>query len=201
VGVQVVRWGRGSTEPAGHCTFYYGKGKQIHELGNRFFLCIKESSAVKKVEFVSDRMSYIRGHGCDTIVPNVHIPTQDQSDDVKDRVYGELEQVFDKFPKYHMNILLGDFNAKVGREDIFKPTNGNESLHEISNDDVTSKNLIVKSTIFPRCNIHEFIGRLLMERKHNRIHHVLTEDCIQVYMMSYPSGQQIVIPLSGGGKS
>jgi hypothetical protein len=31
-----------------------------------------------------------------------------------------------------MKILLGDFNAKVGREDIFKPTTGNESLHEIS---------------------------------------------------------------------
>jgi hypothetical protein len=30
--------------------------------------------------------------------------------------------VFDQFPKYHMKILLGDFNAKVGREDIFKPT-------------------------------------------------------------------------------
>jgi hypothetical protein len=42
--------------------------------------------------------------------------------------------VFDKFPKYHMKSLLGDFNAKVGREDIFKPTIGNESLHEISND-------------------------------------------------------------------
>jgi hypothetical protein len=33
-----------------------------------------------------------------------------------------------------MKILLGDFNAKVGREDIFKPTNWNESLHEINND-------------------------------------------------------------------
>jgi hypothetical protein len=33
-----------------------------------------------------------------------------------------------------MKILLGDFNAKVGREDIFKPTTGNESLDEISND-------------------------------------------------------------------
>jgi hypothetical protein len=33
-----------------------------------------------------------------------------------------------------MKIMLGDFNAKVGREDIFKPTIGNESLHEISND-------------------------------------------------------------------
>jgi hypothetical protein len=35
-----------------------------------------------------------------------------------------------------MKILLGDFNAKVGREDIFKLTIGNESLHEINNDNV-----------------------------------------------------------------
>jgi hypothetical protein len=33
-----------------------------------------------------------------------------------------------------MTILLGDFNAEVGREDIFKLTIVNESLHEISND-------------------------------------------------------------------
>jgi hypothetical protein len=54
-----------------------------------------------------------------------------------------------------MKILLGDFNAKVGREDIFKPVIGNESLHEASKDNgvrivnfATSKNLIVKSTTF-----------------------------------------------------
>jgi hypothetical protein len=52
---------------------------------------------------------------------------------VKDSFYEGLERVFDKFPKYHMTILSGDFNAKVGREDIFKPTIRNESLHEISN--------------------------------------------------------------------
>jgi hypothetical protein len=75
---------------------------------------------------------------------------------VKDSFYEELERVFDKFPKSHMKILLGDFSAKVGREDIFKPTSGNESLHEISNDNgvrlvnfATSKNLRVKSTMFP----------------------------------------------------
>jgi hypothetical protein len=55
-----------------------------------------------------------------------------------------------------MKILLGDFKAKVGREDIFKPTIGHESLHEISDDNgvrivnfATSKNLIVNSTMFP----------------------------------------------------
>jgi hypothetical protein len=37
---------------------------------------------------------------------------------VKDRFYEELEYVFDKAPKYHMKILLGDFSAKVGREEI-----------------------------------------------------------------------------------
>jgi len=33
-----------------------------------------------------------------------------------------------------MKILLGDFNAKVGRENYFKPKIGNESLHQGSND-------------------------------------------------------------------
>jgi hypothetical protein len=81
------------------------------------------------------------------------LSTEDKIDDMKDRFYKELEQVFDKFPKYNMKILVGDFIAKVGRGDIFKQTIGNENLHEISNDNgvgvvsfATSKNLIVKST-------------------------------------------------------
>jgi hypothetical protein len=37
---------------------------------------------------------------------------------VKGSFYEELERVFDKLPKYHMKILLEDFNAKVGREDF-----------------------------------------------------------------------------------
>jgi hypothetical protein len=36
-------------------------------------------------------------------------------------LYEELEQVFDQFPRYHMKNLLRVFNAKVGRENIFKP--------------------------------------------------------------------------------
>jgi hypothetical protein len=59
-------------------------------------------SAVKRVEFVSDRMSYIilRGRWCH-IVLKVHVPTEDKTHDVKDSFYEELERVFDKFPKYH----------------------------------------------------------------------------------------------------
>jgi hypothetical protein len=70
---------------------------------------------------------------------------------VRDGFYRELER------------LLGDFNTKVFKEDIFKPTIGNESLHEIINDNgvrviyfATSKNLSVKSTMLPHRNIHKF---------------------------------------------
>jgi exonuclease III len=114
-------------------------------------------SAVIKTEFVSGRMSHtmLRGRWCDIIVLNIHAPTEDKIDDMKDRFYEELEHVFDKFPKYHIKILLGDFNAKVGKEDIFKPKIWNESLHEISNDNgvrvvnfAISKYVTVKSTMY-----------------------------------------------------
>jgi hypothetical protein len=62
-----------------------------------------------------------------------------------------------------MKILLGDFNAKIGREDTFKQTIRNESSHEISNDNAaklvnfaTTKNLVVKSTMFPHRSIHKY---------------------------------------------
>jgi hypothetical protein len=67
-------------------------------------------------------------------VLNVRTPTEDKTDDVKHSFYEEFERVFDKFSKFHIKIVLGDFNAKVGKEDIFILTIGNESLREISND-------------------------------------------------------------------
>jgi hypothetical protein len=81
-----------------------------------------------------------------------------------------------------MKILLGDFNAKAGRKDIFKSTIGNESLHEISNDNgvrlvnfATSKNLRVKSTMFPHRNIHKYTWMSADGKTHNQIDHILID--------------------------
>jgi GTPase SAR1 family protein len=63
-------------------------------------------------------MSYIILRGCwyHIIILNVHAQTEDKTDNVKDSFYEVLECVFDKFPKYHMKIPLGDFSAKVGSD-------------------------------------------------------------------------------------
>jgi hypothetical protein len=110
------------------------------------------------------------GHWFHIIVLNVHAATEHKIDDVKDSFYEE----FHKLNKYHMKILLVDFNAKVGREDSFKPTVVKESLHEISNDNgvrvvnlATSKNLVVKRTMFPHHNIHKYTWTSPDGKTHN----------------------------------
>jgi endonuclease/exonuclease/phosphatase family metal-dependent hydrolase len=148
---------------------------------------------VKRVEFVSDRVSYIvlRGRWCNIIVLNVHAPSEERSES-KYSFYEELEQVFYHFPKYHMKILLGDFNSKVAREIIFKLIIGNESLHQDSNDNgvrivnfATSKNLVVKSTMFQHRNIHNQIDHILIDKRG-----------IRAYQMYEGSVELIVTPIN-----
>jgi len=72
--------------------------------------------------------------------------------------------------------------CKLGREIIFKPTIGQESLHQDSNDNgvrlvnfATSKILVVKSTMFPHRNIHKYTWASPDGKTHNQIDHVLID--------------------------
>jgi hypothetical protein len=94
--------GQGGTEPAGDYTFFCANGKADYHLGTGFVVLRRIISAVKRVEFVSDSMSYII-----------------------------LKRSIPKVP--HENSVRR-FQCKGGEEDIFKPTIGNESFHETSND-------------------------------------------------------------------
>jgi hypothetical protein len=41
--------------------------------------------------------------------------------------YEELQQVFDRLAMDHIKIMLREFNALMGREDLYRPTFGNDS--------------------------------------------------------------------------
>jgi len=132
VDVQEVRWDKRGTLRAGDYIFTMATESKIIHWEQDFIVHHGIVSAVKRVECVSNRVSYIilRGCWCNIIVLNVYAPSKEKSNDSEDSFYEELEQVVDHFAKYHMKSLLGDFIAKLGWEDIFKPTIGNERLHK-----------------------------------------------------------------------
>jgi hypothetical protein len=129
-------------------------------------------------------MSYIiilKGRWCDVFVLNVYAPTEVKIH-YMDSFYEELERISYKFTKYRVKDFLGNFNAKVGKKDIFKPIVENENIHEISIDNgirvanfVTSKNLVVKSSMFPHRKFYKFIWTSPSGKFHNRNDHILIE--------------------------
>jgi hypothetical protein len=74
-----------------------------------------------------------------------------------------------------MKILVGDFSAKVGGGDVFKPAVGNESLHKVSSGNgiriinfATSRNVSrVQCSHIP--TIVNTVGLLLMGRRTTRL--------------------------------
>jgi hypothetical protein len=63
----------------------------------------------------------------------VHAASEEIRADSKGSCHEQLAEVIDNFAKYHKKILLRDFNATLGTDDIFKPIIGNESLHSNDN--------------------------------------------------------------------
>jgi len=76
LGAQQVRWDKGARWEQGIINFFMEKETKIITW-ERLFLYIRIVSAAKKIEFVSDRVSYIvlRGRWCNIIVLNMPAPS------------------------------------------------------------------------------------------------------------------------------
>ena len=79
-----------------------------------------------------------------------------ETEEIREEFYNLLEQNITQIARLDSKIILGDFKAKVGKESVYKPTIGNESLHNGTNNNgikviqfAISNGLNVRSTAFP----------------------------------------------------
>lgn len=145
---------------------------------------IKQSltSAVKRWMPINDRICaiIIRARPFHLCIVNIHSPSNDADDKVKEDFYSEVEKVLNDLPRSHIRILIGDMNAKIGQETCYRPTIGKESLHVNSNENgeklinlAMSMGMTISSTYFPRKQIHKQTWTSPDGVTRNQIDHVL----------------------------
>lgn len=110
---------------------------------------------------------------------NVHITTEDKGENEKDDFQSLLNSTLCEIPRGRVQIILGDFNSKIGRNECFKPIIGEHNLHQLLNDNgcrlidlAMGRNLRVKSTMFPHKKIHKGTWRSPDGQHVNQIDHV-----------------------------
>ena len=115
---------------------FYQSGGTTNELGTGFIVLSRMRERVIGWQPISARMCKLRikGRFFNYSIINVHYPLEARPDDEKEAFYARLEQIYDSCSPRDVKIVIGDMNAHVGREEMYKPIIGPNSLHAVSND-------------------------------------------------------------------
>ena len=153
--LQELRWkgiGEEKDNTKYQCDIYHSGHPERREFGVGFAVKGKARFCISRWEPISERLCMLRikGKFHNISIICAHAPTLDSDDEEKDIFYTQLERTYDNIPAYDMKIVLGDFNAKVGREDHFSGTIGKHSLHADTNNNgmrlvsfAASRNMVV----------------------------------------------------------
>lgn len=165
--LQETRWKGNNLTKIGDYYFFCSSGEK-HNLGVGFAVHKELRNDIMEFRPVSDRICLIRVRTkfFNLSLINAYAETEDKEDFTKDSFYNALERIYDTTPSNDIKIVLGDLNAKIGREPIYRPVIGKESLHSESNnngkrviDFTVSKNMVIVSTCFLRKDIRKYIWK------------------------------------------
>jgi len=147
-----------------HTLFYSGKEKGVREFGVAFVVERNMKRNVLDFKAVDERICVLRikTRFQNMSLINVHAATEEKEESEKEAFYQKVEETYDSCPSSDLKILMGDWNVKVGREDIYQGLIGRHSMHLNCNnngqrlvDFAAAKNMVVSSTCFPHKEIHK----------------------------------------------
>jgi exonuclease III len=72
----------------------------------------------------------IKGKFNNITIISAYAPTDEKETETKEQFYEELQNMIDNTARSDTIIILGDFNAKLGKEDTYKNVTGKHMLQE-----------------------------------------------------------------------
>jgi len=112
---------------------------------------------------------------------NVHFP-REENELEKEAFYQKVEEIYDSFRSNDIKIVLRDWNAKVGREEIYQGVIGRHSRYLNTNNNgqrlvhfAAAKNMVVSSTCSPHKEIHKQTWRSPDGKTNTQMDHILID--------------------------
>lgn len=180
--LQETRWkDEGIINRQKYSLLYAGEDKQGMN-GTAFMLNNKFREKVMEFKKVNGRISYIRikNNMANITILNVYAPTDGATDQEKEAFYEKIEEACETIPKHDTLIILGDLNAKIGKEDFLKDVAGKHTIHDVTNDNgirlcnfAAEMNMYLASTKYKHRKQHKITWMLPGKTTGNQIDHVL----------------------------
>uniref|UniRef100_A0A8D8RW96 Craniofacial development protein 2 n=1 Tax=Cacopsylla melanoneura TaxID=428564 RepID=A0A8D8RW96_9HEMI len=185
VALQETRWPDNGKTIAKNFVFYYsGTHDGTHYGGVGFAVNKRLQDNIINFEAIDERLCKLRVKGKfkNISIICIYAPTLLANDDDKDTFYEKLEEKWNNLPSYDIKLIMGDANAQIGKEDVWREVAGRESLHDDTNNNgyrllsmAAAGNIKIVSTTFPRKNIHKGTWVSPGGSYTNQIDHVLID--------------------------
>ena len=166
----------------GNTYIYSGRTDGIGREGVGMMLTPRAVKALTEWKAINSRLLLARfkSRQCNLSFIVCYAPTNDSLEEVKDAFYEELQSVIDEIPERDMRVVIGDMNAKVGRDNQgIENVMGVEGLGEVANENgahfisfCTANHLVIGGTLFQQKDIHKYTWTSPCGQVRNQIDHI-----------------------------
>jgi len=152
------------------------------QLGTGFMVGKEVEKNIMSFTPINERICTLglKGKFHNTTLINVHALTEEKLEEEKDKFYDDLQKTYDTVPKHDIVMILGDLNAKIGKEKAYENVTGKNTLHDVSNQNgemvcnfAIENNMTVMSSQFQHKTIHKGTWILPDLTTVNQIDHIL----------------------------
>jgi hypothetical protein len=164
IALQEIRWkGHGYIKKNTYSLYYSCSEQTTGHFGTGFMVRKEFEKNIMSFTSINEKICTIRlkGKVYNITLINVHAPTEEKTEEEKDKFYDDLQRTFERVPKHDV-LILGDLNVKIGKEKAYENVTGKHTLHQISNQNgelvcnfAIENNLTVMSTQFQHKRIHK----------------------------------------------